>query len=278
MKKTILITGSATGIGLAGAFELGRRGWRVLIHARSEARGKPALESLQQADPAGFYELVTADLASLEAVKGLAAHVRHLVPRLDVLWNNAGLMVLDRQTSVDGWELQMAVNHLAPFVLTNELLPVLSGPGSKVITTSSAAHLAGRLRWDDWMDEGRPYSGFATYCKSKLANVLFTRELSRRQGASGLTAHCFHPGFVRTEFGKERTGHHQKTFVDWLSFAQISPERGCDTGVFLADTDLLPGPSGSYWSTRKVRKPHRAVNDENAARLWELSEKAVNGE
>jgi len=273
MKKTILITGSATGIGLAAAFELGRKGWKVYIHARSEARGKPALESLRQADPAGEYALLSADLASFDEVRQLAARVRREVPKLEVLWNNAGLMVSERQNSADGWELQMAVNHLAPFLLTRELLPVL-GTG-RVITTSSAAHLAGRFRWDDWMDEGKNYNGLFTYSKTKLANVLFTRELAARYGSSGLVAQCFHPGFVRTEFGKPRETAHKKTFMDYLAFAQISPQTGCDTGVFLADTDLLPGPNGSYWSERKVRKLGNSASAENAQRLWELSETAI---
>lgn len=275
MKKSILITGSATGIGLAGAFHLGQRGWKVLLHARSEARGQSALDNLRQANPEGDYQLVTGDLASLDEVRALAVQVKRQLPRLDVLWNNAGLMVNERQTSADGWELQMAVNHLAPFVLTRELMPLLLNPGGRVITTSSAAHVAGKIRWNDLMDEGRKYNPFVTYSKTKLANILFTRELAHRYGADGLTAHCFHPGFVRTEFGKSREGAHKKTFVDYLTFAQISPETGCDTGVFLAETDLLPGPNGSYWSTRKVRRPAGEASSTNAALLWELSERAI---
>jgi NAD(P)-dependent dehydrogenase (short-subunit alcohol dehydrogenase family) len=275
MKKTILITGSATGIGLAAAFDLGQKGWRVVIHARNAARGQPALDSLRQADSSGDYSLLVGDLANLTEVRALANRVRADFGRLDVLWNNAGLMVPNRQTSADGWELQMAVNHLAPFVLTRALLPLLLPVAGRVICTSSAAHVAGRFRWDDWMDEGRAYSQFLTYSKTKLANILFTRELVRRFGSEGLTAHCFHPGFVRTDFGKAREGVHKKTFVDLLTFAQISPQTGCQTGVFLADTDLLPGPNGSYWSGRKPRRLGRLVNAEDAQQLWDLSERAT---
>ncbi len=179
MSKTILITGASTGIGKAGALELGRRGWKVFVHARSEARGKPVLDELKQAAPNADFSLVTGDVSSMVEVKSLAEQVKAQTKTLDVLWNNAGLLMDERKVSVDGWEMTMAINHLAPFVLTRELLPLIEQTQGRIITTSSGAHQMGTFNWDDWMDEKSAYSSFKAYSKSKLANILFTRELAR---------------------------------------------------------------------------------------------------
>jgi retinol dehydrogenase 12 len=277
MSKTILITGASTGIGKAGALELGRRGWKVFVHARSEARGKPVLDELKQSAPNADFALVTGDVSSMAEVKSLAEQVKAQTKTLDVLWNNAGLMINERKASVDGWEMTMAINHLAPFVLTRELLPLIEQTQGRIITTSSGAHMFGSFNWDDWMDEKSTYSSFKAYGKSKLANILFTRELAHRVGAKSITAHCFHPGMVSTEFGRQRGEEKQQSAMPkWLkSLIMISPEAGADTGVFLAEDPSARNSNGDFWVKRKVRKTNRFVNDSDAAKLWELSEKAV---
>jgi NAD(P)-dependent dehydrogenase (short-subunit alcohol dehydrogenase family) len=275
--KVILITGATAGIGKAGALELGRRGWKVFVHARSVARGNPVLDELKKNAPNAEFVLVTGDMASLKEVKALADQVRSQTEKLDVLWNNAGLILDERKVSADGWELTMAINHLAPFVLTRELLPLIESVRGRIITTSSFGNNFGAFNWDDWMDEKSKYSSMKIYGKSKLANILFTRELAHRVAAKGITAYCYHPGFVRTDFGKQRDAAEQKSFMpDWLRpLIMIDAEAGADTGVFLADDPSVTKSNGRYWSQRKVRWTKSFDNDSNAAKLWELSEKAT---
>lgn len=275
--QIILITGATAGIGKAGALELGRRGWKVFVHARSISRGKPVLDELKKKAPNADFVLVTGNFASLTEVKALAEQVKSQTEKLDVLWNNAGLILDKRLTSAEGWELTMAVNHLAPFVLTRELLPLVESAHGRIITTSSFANFFGKFNWGDWMDEKRKYNSMGIYGKSKLANILFTRELAQRVGSKGITAHCFHPGYVRTDFGKQRGVEQQKSNMPgWLeSLIMIDSEAGADTGIFLADDPSAKNSNGKYWSKRKIRRANSFVNDENAARLWEFSEKAT---
>ena len=275
--KVILITGATAGIGKAGALELGRRGWKVFVHARSAARGNPVLEELKKNAPNANFVLVTGDMASLKEVKALADQVKAQTEKLDVLWNNAGLILDERKVSADGWELTMAVNHLAPFVLTRELLPLIEQTQGRIITTSSGANQMGNFNWDDWMDEKSAYKSFKIYSKSKLANILFTRELAHRVSAKGITAHCYHPGFVRSDFGKQARGQQSQGFYPrWVEpLFTIDSESGADTGVFLADDPSAKNSNGKYWATRKIRWTKGFDNDSNAAKLWELTEKAT---
>ena len=138
--------------------------------------------------------------------------------------------------------------------------------------------MMGRFNWDDWMDEKSTYSSFKAYSKSKLANILFTRELAQRVNAKGVTAHCFHPGLVSTDFGRQRGEDKQKGFIPgslFRSLFMLDPQAGADTGVFLAEDPSAKNSNGKYWIKRKIRWTKGSVNDSNAAKLWELSEKAV---
>lgn len=146
-KPVILITGATSGIGKAGALELGRQGWKVFVHARSDLSGTPVLEELKKNAPSGDFSLVTGDFASLTQVKELAEQIKLQTNKLDVLWNNAGLTLNERVISADGWEMQMAVNHLAPFLLTAELIPFIETSQGRIITTSSGAALFGKFNW-----------------------------------------------------------------------------------------------------------------------------------
>lgn len=171
----------------------------------------------------------------------------------------------------------MVVNHLAPFVLTRELLPLIERVHGRVITTSSGAYMSGRFNWEDWMDEKKPYSSFRMYSKSKLANILFTQELARRTASKGITAHCYHPGLVSSDFGKQR-GEETQTFnvPGWLKpLIMIDSQAGADTGVFLAEDPSATQSNGEFWIKRKIRRTNRNVNEINSAKLWELSEKAT---
>ncbi len=276
--KTILITGSTSGIGMAGAELLGRLGWKVLVHARSEARGGPAMEELAKRVPGGLFELVTGDLSDLRQVAALAGQVQRRAPVLDVLWNNAGLMMTEPRTSADGFEYQWAVNHFAGFLLTSRLLPTLqAAPQGRILQTSSFAHHIGQVPGPRgfFLPEDK-YNGWKTYGDTKLANILFTRELAQRLSSTRVTVHAFHPGYVRTAFGSNgKPG--QGNAASWLSFLQIPVEKGAETGVFLAADEAAGLRSGLYWSSKKVRRGSSQINDANALRLWELTEKALEG-
>ena len=213
-----------------------------------------------------------ADLAPMEQVRSLAERLGAL-ERIDVLVNNAGLMLGERRSSPDGFEYVFAVNHLAPFLLTNLLLPKLTASApARVVTVTSDAHTGARLDLDDPHLE-REWASWRSYANSKLANILFTRELARRLDGTGVTANCAHPGIVRTRLFREgkplaRVG---------VSFARpffASPGRGADTIVYLASSPDVTGQTGGYYVKRRRREPSAAARDDAAARkLWEISEK-----
>ncbi len=212
-----------------------------------------------------------ADLASLEQVRALAGRLAGL-ERIDVLINNAGLVLGERRITPDGLEHVFALNHLAPFLLTNLLLPKLTASApARVITVTSDAHSAARLDlrdpnlehgWDSWR----------SYANSKLANILFTRELARRLDGTGVTANCAHPGVVRTGFGRESRPLLKLGITIARPF-MASPERGADTIVYLASSPDVVGQTGGYYVKRQRCEPSAAARDDAVAReLWELSE------
>ena len=270
--KLVVITGATGGIGLAAAQALGRKGARLALVARSEARADAAEASIRAVAGAGVViDKLKADLTSQADVRRLATEVRSRYGQLDVLINNAGAIYSHRQLSRDGIELTWALNHLAPFLLTTLLLDLLkSSAPARVITTSSMAHRGVRIPFDD-LNAERGYRSYRRYGESKLANILFTGELARRLEGSGVTANCFHPGFVATGFNRNNGA-----FMNWLMKTAgplaRSPERGADTLVWLADSPDLGGVSGQYFTDRRRRTPSpEAQNAETARRLWDAS-------
>jgi NAD(P)-dependent dehydrogenase (short-subunit alcohol dehydrogenase family) len=273
--RTALVTGATSGIGEAIALGLARRGARVLIVGRNRERGEAALARLRERSGSQALELLLADLGSQREVRRVAAEVLERCPALRLLVNNAGVINLRRRTTVDGLEETFAVNHLAYFLLTVLLLDRLraSAPARIVSVASDAHHYAGgRLDFDDLGSE-RSYGSMRVYGKSKLANILFTRELARRLGGTGVTANCFHPGFVGSNFGRNngRLGRVAMTLA--RPFAR-TPEKGAETGLYLCVSPEVEGVSGEYFRDRKPRRPApAALSDEDAARLWAVSER-----
>jgi NAD(P)-dependent dehydrogenase (short-subunit alcohol dehydrogenase family) len=213
-----------------------------------------------------------ADLASLEQVRVLAGRLDGL-ERIDVLINNAGLVLGERRITPDGLEHVFALNHLAPFLLTSLLLPKLTASApARVVTVTSDAHSAARLDLSDPnLEHG--WDSWRSYANSKLANILFTRELARRLDGTGVTANCAHPGVVRTGFGRESRPLLKLGITIARPF-MLSPERGADTIVYLASSPDVAGQTGGYYVKRQRREPSAAARDDAAAReLWELSEK-----
>ncbi|WP_331232646.1 SDR family oxidoreductase [Natronorarus salvus] len=276
--RTVLVTGATGGIGRETALALGRLGARVLIHGRSEVRGREVLSELSPlgADPALFL----ADFASQEAVHALAAEVEDRVDRLDVLVNNAGGLFTDGELTEDGIEYTFAVNHLAPFVLTAGLYPLLCESEGRVVVVSSEAHRGVRLDFDSLRSvEG--YSGWRAYAQSKLANVLFARELAVRGDEDGVSANGLHPGMVPgSGFGRDLPAP-IRAGMDALSgpLAALpgpfvdSVVEGAETSVYLAASPEVEGVSGRYFVDCEERRPSRAARGERSReRLWTVSE------
>ena len=268
--EVCVVTGATSGIGQATAAALAGRGAQVILVARDRGRGGAAAAQLAAAGgPAPQLEI--ADLASMGQVRALADRLGAL-ERIDVLVNNAGLMAGQRRVTADGFEEVFAVNHLAPFLLTNLLLGKLAAAGpARVITVTSDAHTAARLDLDDLQLE-HGWQSWHAYANSKLANILFTRELARRLGGSAVTANCAHPGLVRTRFGRE-AGLPMRVAVTLARPFMLSPQRGARTTIYLATSAQVAGASGGYYVKCQLREPSPAARDEAAARrLWQLSE------
>ena len=272
--KLVLITGATGGIGLAAAVELARRGARLAIVARSRERAAEAVAKIRAAAPSTPVDVLEADLASQASVRKLAAEALTRYPRIDVLVNNAGAINVSRNLTADGVELTWAVNHLAPFLLTTLLLDRLKASApARIITTSSAAHQGAHIPFEDLAAE-RSYGmgGFERYGQSKLANILFTKELARRLEGTGVSAVCFHPGLVNTGFNRNNGILMGIGMAITRPFSR-TPEKGAETLVWLADSNDA-GPSGAYFTDQRPIQPTAAGQDaEVARRLWETSEK-----
>ncbi len=248
----------------------------MLIVGRSPERCAATLARINEtAGPAGAppAESLLADLSSQAEVRRLAAEVRDRCDRLDVLLNNAGGMFLSRTESVDGIEMTLALNHLSYFLLTAQLLPLLKASApSRIINVASDAHRGGKIDFDD-IQLRRNYGGWRAYQQSKLANILFTNELSRRLEGTGVTANALHPGFVRTRFFQD--------FDGWIGFVTklgarlvaIGPEAGAQTSIYLATSPEIEGVSGRFFvKSRPVTSSARSRDPATAERLWQVSE------
>jgi retinol dehydrogenase 12 len=270
--KTVVVTGASSGIGAAAAYQLAGMGATVVPVGRNRHRLDVLAHELEAVNPGLDAEPLVADFASLAEVRSLAAQLLDLYPRIDVLVNNAGLVSGRRRLSEDGFELTFAVNHLAPFLLTNLLLERLhaSAP-ARVVTTSSGAHFSAALDVEDLNGE-RHWSTWSAYCNSKLANVLFTRALAHRLKDSEVTANCLHPGVIRTRLGR---GTPLPVRIGWrvagLFFA--SPRKGAATVVYLASAPEVASTSGGYFVDSRQRNPSAQAQDAALAeQLWERSE------
>ncbi len=271
--KTVLVTGANQGIGKATATALAQQGAEVVIVSRNRQKGEAALADVRAASPEGKGELVVADLASLAEVRRLAAEVRSRHARLDVLVNNAGVFVPERHLTIDGIEETFAVDHLAPFVLTTELLDLLraSAP-ARIVNVSSEAHRHAKMNWEDLQFSHTPYRGFRVYGQSKLANVLFTYELARRLEGTGVTANALHPGVIASGFGQTYGGA-LSVLVKLARPFLLSPEDGAKTSVYLASSPEVEGISGKYFAKcRPVRSNDISSCDASQKKLWALSE------
>jgi NAD(P)-dependent dehydrogenase (short-subunit alcohol dehydrogenase family) len=270
--KTVLITGASQGIGKASAVALGKRGAKLFLVCRSEDRARTVVAELQRAgiEPPA---ILFADLSSQADVRRLASEFKSKSDRLDVLLNNAGALVPSRRTSVDGIEQTFALNHLGYFLLTHLLIDTLTaGAPSRIVNVSSEAHRRARMRWDDLEFKTGGYRGFTAYGQSKLANILFTRELARRLEGTGVTANCLHPGVVASGFGQTYGGV-MSILIRMAHPFMITPAQGAATSVYLASSQEVAGVSGKYFDKCQQRQPSDAALEAEAPeRLWAISE------
>jgi NAD(P)-dependent dehydrogenase (short-subunit alcohol dehydrogenase family) len=277
--KLCVITGGTDGIGKAAAYGLAMQGARLIVHGRDPDKGARAVAELKARSGNSAIEFLAADFSSLEEVRRLAAAILERAPRVDVLVNNAGGIFVKRALSSDGYEKTFAVNHLAPFLLTHLLLDALkSGSASRIVTTASNAHRSAKMRFDD-LQLTRKYSPMGAYAISKLANILFTRALTKRLQGTSVTATCLHPGFVRTNFGGNNTADISpllKAIFSFVSRFARTPEKGAETVLYLASSPEVQGASGGYYFDCKRIAPTRAGEDDGAAeQLWHVSEQLV---
>lgn len=273
--KTALVTGSTSGIGLVTARELAVRGARVVVVGRDADRAERARAAIHlAAGPTANVHVKCTDLSLLQNVRQLAEELQRELSQLDILVNNAGIMPGPHTLTAEGHEVSWATNHLAPYALTNLLLPLLDAAGqARVVTVSSVAHWLGEIEPDRAVrNNPEKYSWLTAYADSKLANILFTKELAHRLDLTGITANCLHPGMVNT--GLIRPGSSPVMRVLWQAAKplMVSAEQGARTSVYLATAPELAGVSGRYFAgLRPARCSGRAQNIAEASRLWRIS-------
>ena len=275
--KTCVVTGASSGIGLETAVALAQVGARVAVVCRTAEKGEHTVREIRRRSRSADVLLFVGDLASQRAVRAVASQLAGALSRLDVLVNNAGLMLGERVMTEDGVETTLAVNHLAYFLLARLLEPTLvaSAP-ARIVNVASRAHESGTLRFDDLMG-ARAYDGWKAYAHSKLANVVFTYELARRLEGTGVTANCLHPGVVGTNIGN--AGPSLIRFgIRLVRPFLLSPAKGAATSIYLASSPEVEGVSGKYFvDGREQRSSDESYDLAGAARLWKVSEELTAG-
>ncbi|XP_043986823.1 dehydrogenase/reductase SDR family member 13-like [Gambusia affinis] len=277
--KTVIVTGSNTGIGKATAIELAKRGARVILACRSKQRGEAALQDVKRESGSGQVVFMQLDLASLKSVRSFAENFLKTEPRLDILINNAGVLLIGR--TEDGFGLMFGVNHLGHFLLTNLLLDRLKECGpSRVVNVSSAAHNWGRVDFDclnTHRDLGVGTSGldcFRVYGDSKLCNVLFTHELAKRLKGTKVTCYSLHPGAIQTELGRNTDGTIHVIFSNLGKLFFKTPLQGSQTTLHCALQEGIEHLSGHYFSNCTASNVFAKARDDAASKkLWDISER-----
>lgn len=274
--KNCIVTGGNTGIGFETALALARAGANVIIVCRNREKGEAAIGSIRERTSSGSVGYVLADLSSQSSIRQAAKEILEEFPAIDVLVNNAGAWFSGLELTEDGVERQFAINHLAYFLLTRELLGALrKSADGRIICVGSDSHFNGKLHFDD-LSLRNNYHGLRAYAQSKLANVMFTYELDRRlksHGIDNVSVNCVQPGLVRTDIGLKHTISFHALAWKIRRMGGVTPEKGAETSVYLATSPDVRGKSGKYWDKcRPKPSSERSLNEEDARKLWEASE------
>lgn len=276
--QTAIVTGANSGMGLATTIELAKQGYHVIMACRSEKRGQEALHRALHQSGSSRIELMLCDLGSLDSIRQFARRFREQHDQLDVLVNNAGVVMIKRKETSDGFEQSIGINHLGHFLLTLLLIePLKAAKQGRIVNVSSGAYKVGKIHFDD-PHFHKGYNPIKGYAQSKLANVYFTRSLARRLAGTSVTANCLHPGAVGTSIGVNRStgfGTRIMAFASKLPFF-LTPEEGARTAIYLATSSDVAGVTGQYFYQQKQEqlKPH-ALDDAAAEQLWTWSEEQV---
>ncbi|KAK5881079.1 hypothetical protein CesoFtcFv8_021928 [Champsocephalus esox] len=279
--KTVVITGANTGIGKETARDLAKRGGRIIMGCRDMEKCETAAKEIRGNTLNPHVYACQLDLASMKSIREFAEKIKQKEQRVDVLINNAGVMRCPEGKTEDGFDMQFGVNHLGHFLLTNLLLDKLkeSAP-SRVINLASLAHIVGKMDFEDLHWEKKKFDTKQAYCQSKLANVLFTRELAKRLQGTGVTVNAVHPGVVATELGRHTNLHQSRFSTTVLSpfFTLLvkSPELGAQPSIYLAVSEEVEGVTGAYYDVMTEKEPWpQALDEDVALRLWEVSSRLV---
>ncbi|MFE4710803.1 SDR family oxidoreductase [Paenibacillus sp. NPDC056722] len=274
--KVVIITGANAGMGLATTVELARKGARVIMACRSHKRGEEALVAARQQSGSEEIELMLLDLSSLDSIRNFAQEFAARYSVLDVLINNAGVVSTKRQLTADGFEMDLGVNHLGHFLLTNLLLERLqAAEQGRIVVVASGAYKIGSMHYED-PTLSRGFNLAKAYARSKLANILFTREMASRLQGTRITVNSVHPGAVGTSIGVNRETGFGSTVMKLMSYFFLTPEQGADTALYLATAPELRQVTGEYYYRRKIKElSPRATDSAEAKRLWQWSEEQV---
>lgn len=274
--KNVMITGANSGIGKETAVELAKLGAKIIMVCRNEQRGKDAKQEIIERANSNEVELMIADLADQNSIRKFAHDFKQKYDKLNVLINNAGLILRERVLTSEGYEMTLAINHLGPFLLTNLLLDIIivSAP-SRIISVSSAAHKFSNLDLDNVNLENK-FSSFRAYGNSKLANILFSQELARKLKGKGVTVNSLHPGGVKSNFAMDTYSKIGKSLYSIPRIFMISPQKGARTSVYLASSPDVANITGKYFSKSKIAKTSKVSQDEVLQKkFWNLSLKMV---
>ena len=271
--KVAIVTGANSGMGMATTAALADKGAKVVMLCRSEERGKEAFEKLMEKNDRQL-ELILCDLGDYDSIRSFAKQVRAEYDKIDILVNNAGFISLDRQFTKEGFERQFGINHIGHYLLTMLLLKKM-GAGSRIVNVASGAHKTGKIHFDD-INLSKNFNVITAYSQSKLANVLFTRELARRVKDRGITVNCCHPGAVATNIGIDRETGFGKTITGMLKPFFQTPEEGASTAIFLASDESVKDITGEYFYQCKIAKSSKRSKDMRLAKkLFIFSKKLI---
>lgn len=270
--KIAIVTGANSGMGKATSAALADMGAKVIMLCRNEQRGKQAYNELKK--EGRDIDLILCDLGSYASIYTFVDQIKKNYAKVDILVNNAGFISLDRQFTSEGIERQFGINHLGHFLLTTELMDHMPS-GSRIVNVASGAHKTGNIHFED-INLSRGFNVITAYSQSKLANVLFTRELSRRLKSRNISVNCCHPGAVATNMGVDRNTGFGKGITGLLKPFFLTPEHGASTAIFLASDASVKDITGEYFYKKKIAKSSKKSKDiQLAQRLYEFSEELI---